>query len=106
VCLAVAVPGAVFRGACQLVYACRLLKVPVRTYLASAFVPALLTAAGPAAALGLLTRWSEPETWAGLVAYTAAFGVLYLVFACVGLIGVGRIRLQGREVLKGLLGAR
>jgi O-antigen/teichoic acid export membrane protein len=106
VCAAVAVPGAFFRGVCQMVYACRLLKVPLRTYLASAFVPAILTAAGPAAALGLLTRWHEPETWAGLVAYTAAFGALYLALAGVGLIGVERIRLQGREVLRGLLGAR
>ena len=86
--------------------AARLLKVPLRAYLASAFVPALWTAAGPAAALGLLTRWHEPETWPDLVAYTAAFGALYLVMACVGLIGVERIRLQGREVLRGLLGAR
>jgi O-antigen/teichoic acid export membrane protein len=106
VCIAVAVPGAVFRGACQMVYACRLLKVPLRTYLASAFVPALLTAAGPAAALGLLTHWHTPETWAGLVACAAAFGALYLATACVGLIGLERVRSQGRETLRGLLGAR
>jgi O-antigen/teichoic acid export membrane protein len=106
VCVAVAVPGAVFRGACQMVYACRLLKVPLRTYLASAFVPALLTAAGPAAALSLLTHWHAPETWASLVACTTAFGALYLATACVGLIGLERVRSQGREALRGLLGAR
>jgi len=69
-----AVPGAVFRGGCQAVYVCRLVRLPLRTYVARAWLPALLNrgAAAPLA-LALGVRWHQPDTWPQLFAYGATF---------------------------------
>jgi O-antigen/teichoic acid export membrane protein len=78
VCLAVAVPGSVCRGLCQMAYACRLVRLPLRTYLLRGLLPAVLAAAPPAAGLALLAGWHAPGSWVLLFGYTAIYGVCFL----------------------------
>ena len=94
-----AVPAAIFRGACPLVYACRAVGVPVGTYIGRALLPAILAAAGPMLLLGLITMWWTPSNWPGLFACGAAYVVLYLGVAGIGLFGIQVWRDLARRVI-------
>jgi O-antigen/teichoic acid export membrane protein len=76
-CCAVAVPGALCRGAGQVVLGCRLVGLPVSRYLLQTFLPALACALLPAAALWLAVTWGAPGTWARLVGYGTAYTLLF-----------------------------
>jgi hypothetical protein len=80
----VAAPGAVIRGLIQWIYSCRLVRLPLSTYLRRAFLPAALTAGPPAVLLAFLVRQHSPSSWTQLfvfgACYAACFGAsAYLV---------------------------
>jgi O-antigen/teichoic acid export membrane protein len=106
VCVAVAIPGALCRGLCQLVYGCRLVKVSFGTYAGRVLIPALVTAALPVTALAVVTRLKSPTSWVELLVYTAIFGVFYLGMGLVTLIGYGRLKWRGVQIMRGALGVR
>jgi O-antigen/teichoic acid export membrane protein len=106
VAVTVAVPAAVFRGLVPMVYACRILGVPLWRYAAQALAPALATVAVPAAGLALVTAWSAPANWFALVGYAAAYGVAFLLAAGVVLVGVGQVKAHGGALVRSLVGAR
>jgi O-antigen/teichoic acid export membrane protein len=90
VCVAFAVPAALFRGLLQLLYACGLVGVSPGEYVRRALVPVLAVAAGPALGLVVLAWWRPVDGWAALVGYTAGYGVAHLL-ACGLLVGYGRL---------------
>jgi O-antigen/teichoic acid export membrane protein len=96
VCVAVAVPGALCRGVCQIVYVCRLVNLPLRAYVMKGLLPAAVVAAPPALGLALATRWHQPQTWAELFGYGLTYGVCYLLTAAAGLLLFGGARGEGR----------
>ena len=104
VCVAAAIPGTLFRGICQMIYACRIVGVPVTRYVNYVFVPAAAIAFIPATCLALLAAWHEPATWLELLAYGAVYGVMFCGMAICILIGPERARLLATEF--GLLPAR
>ena len=63
VCLALAIPGMFCRGMLQLLYSCHVMQVPLRLYAVRTLLPAVLTAAGPAVLLAVLTSWHRPAAW-------------------------------------------
>jgi O-antigen/teichoic acid export membrane protein len=79
VVVALAVPGALCRGLVQMVYACRLLRVPVLRYVRQAFLPPVLAAAGPTLLLGLVVAYQPANSWWTVIgfglAYTVVFGL-------------------------------
>jgi O-antigen/teichoic acid export membrane protein len=77
VCLAVVVPGVVFRGLWPLLVAGRITGLPARGYAAGVAAPVLAAAALPAAALAAAVWLREPVGWAELVVYAGGFGVLF-----------------------------
>ncbi len=91
ICVAVAAPGTICRGIVQLVYACRLVQLPLATYARSALLPAVLLALPPAAVLFLLLQIGDPTSWLSLFACTLAFGLVYVlgwgIFLCESLPG-------------------
>jgi len=91
VCLAVAIPGAFFRGICPLVFACRMLGVPVGLYVRRAFFPSVLVAAGPVFLLGLVSSSWTPGNWAELCLCGGMYTTVYVAVAGVGLFG-GELR--------------
>jgi O-antigen/teichoic acid export membrane protein len=98
VALTYAVCGAVGRGVVQVVLACRLVGLPVRTYVARAVLPALAVVAVPAAGLALLASWRPPSSWVELIAYGSAYSGCYLSATYALVVGPGR--LVARRVLR------
>jgi O-antigen/teichoic acid export membrane protein len=85
VCLGFAVPGFLCRGVFQLVYASRLVKVPLRQYAREVAMPVLLAAAGPIVVLGMLARWRAPQGWLLLLAYLTVYGCLFMGCCTLGI---------------------
>jgi O-antigen/teichoic acid export membrane protein len=79
VCVAQAIPAALCRGIVQLVYACRLIHLPVRRYISKTALPALAACALPSASLGGLVEWHLPVNWLQLSAYFAAYSLLFAI---------------------------
>jgi O-antigen/teichoic acid export membrane protein len=90
--LAVAIPGAMCRGLIQMIYGCRLLKVPLGQYLRQAMLPPVLIAAGPMALLGLLVWWRMPDNWLILLGFGMLYGLAYGVMVSVFLVGLVRLK--------------
>jgi O-antigen/teichoic acid export membrane protein len=97
VCLAVAIPGAICRGLCQMVYACHLVRLPLWTYLLRGLLPAVMMAMPPAAALALAVSWHAPSSWLQLFGYSAGYGVCFLATGLL-VIGLPRWRRAARAV--------
>jgi O-antigen/teichoic acid export membrane protein len=97
VCTAQAVAAAVCRGVIQIVYACRLVGIPVLPYLARSLGPAVLVAAVPATLLGLAVEWHQPRNWPEMFLYGGGYAAVYLV-SSLFLVGLGPVRagLAGR----------
>jgi O-antigen/teichoic acid export membrane protein len=79
VCVAFAVAAILFRGIFQLVYASRLIEVPLWRYVLEGLLPALPLAALPALGLALVSRAHPPESWLALIAMTVVFSVCYVL---------------------------
>lgn len=75
-CVAVAVPGFLFRGVGILALASAETGLSAGRYLVGVAGPAVLAAALPAAVLAAAVWAREPATWAELAAYGAGYGVL------------------------------
>jgi O-antigen/teichoic acid export membrane protein len=105
IAVAYAVCGAVGRGLVQVVLVCRVIEVPVRTYLTQAVAPAVAVMVVPAAVLTLLTSWRTPANWAELIAFGAGYGACYLLAAGALLLGPRRLAGGGAAVLHRLRGA-
>jgi len=71
-------------GGCQAVYVCRLVRLPLRTYVARAWLPALLIAAPPPWLWPWASAGTQPDTWPQLFAYGATFTAGSLLSAAVG----------------------
>ncbi|HZU38639.1 MAG TPA: glycosyltransferase [Gemmataceae bacterium] len=96
VCVAQALAAATCRGLGVMVYACRLINLPVRSYLAQTLLPASLTALPSAALLGGLLRWRTPASWLGFFAFAGLYALCFL--ACAALVlGRGRWRRSHRS---------
>lgn len=87
VCLALAIPGVLCRGVLQLGYTCRLLAIPLTSYLKHVIVPAVTTALPPATLLAALCWWRTPEDWFTFLAYAAVYGMAFLGSGCLILLG-------------------
>jgi O-antigen/teichoic acid export membrane protein len=99
VCVAIAVPGMVCRGLIQVVHACHVLGVPLRTYARQALLPPLAAAALPGAGLAVLTLASPPTTWAGLITCGLLYGSGYAVCGVLFL-GDDRVRRKALDLLR------
>jgi O-antigen/teichoic acid export membrane protein len=84
-CLALAIPGALFRGVAIVIYGCHVAKVPLLRYVRRALLPGLLAGAGPAFLLTLAVRHRTPGNWAEFVTYAATFGAISLMSCAVAL---------------------
>jgi O-antigen/teichoic acid export membrane protein len=85
-CIAVAIPGFVFRGIVQWLYGCRLLSVSPWRYVRYVFLPIIPVAVVPILISFYTLAHAAPNTWASLVlaglfyaaTYTLAFGAIFL----------------------------
>ncbi len=77
VCTAVAACGVISRGVVPLVYACRLLQLPLREYALHVLIPPAAIVVAPACGLAMLVRHRLPTTWLEIFLYGAAFSVAY-----------------------------
>ena len=88
VCLALAIPAALARGVCPMVFGCALVGLSPARYFAQAVLPPLLAALGPLLLLSLATMWSTPTTWLTLILCGGGYAIFYLVVSGIGLFGV------------------
>jgi O-antigen/teichoic acid export membrane protein len=88
VCLALAIPAALARGVCPMVFGCGLVGLSPASYLAQAVLPPLLAAAGPVLLLGLATTWWTPATWPAVILCGGGYTIFYLSVTGIGLFGV------------------
>jgi O-antigen/teichoic acid export membrane protein len=95
VAVAIAMPGAVCRGLVPALYACRLLRVPLRQYARQALLPAVAAAAVPVAGLALATAWLIPADWLELCGYGAGYGLVFLGMGAIFLVGPARLKALG-----------
>lgn len=79
VCIAFAIPGAIFRGLFQLLYASRLVHVSIGRYVMQVLLPILAAWALPAIGLAALVQWKSPQTWPALFLYTAGYGACHVL---------------------------
>ncbi len=94
-CWVIAAVGLVFRGLFILVYGCRIVGVPVRSYLRNAFLPAAAVAAIPWIVLALVEAASPATQWARFFAY-------FFMYAC--LCSVALIPLIGTRIVLAFFG--
>lgn len=78
ICVCFAVCAALGRGACQVVYGCRLMQVPAREYVYQVLLRPAAGAALPLALLALLVHWQGTPNWAALLGETSAYSLTYL----------------------------
>jgi O-antigen/teichoic acid export membrane protein len=93
VCVAFAIPAAIFRGVVQLVYNCRVVGTPVGRYLRGTFAPTVAVAVPPAAALAAAVAWCPPTTFPTLAAYAGAYAVCHFGASAALLLGPERLQL-------------
>jgi O-antigen/teichoic acid export membrane protein len=99
VAASLAVPAAVCRGVVPMVYACRLLDVPLGRYLVRALLPAVAMTAPAALGLALLTGLHAPETWPALFGYGVAAGLCFVVGVALGVLGPTGLGARGRQAV-------
>jgi O-antigen/teichoic acid export membrane protein len=76
-CLAQALTGTLCRGVVPMIYSCRLIHLPLRSYLTQAvFLPILLTMV-PFLGLFAVALLRPPETWPTLFLYCCAFALCF-----------------------------
>ncbi len=74
-----------------MVQACRVVQIPVSSYLIKAFAPVVACVSLPIALLGIASAWRPPESWLELLVYTLAFGLLYCS-ACLPFCSDGQVK--------------
>lgn len=89
VCLAVAVPGVLFRGLLLYALAAKVAGLSAGEYVRRVAVPAAAAVAVPSLALAAGVWAREPRTWAEVFAYAGGFGLL---LAVAGLAGFPEVR--------------
>lgn len=99
VCIGFAVPGTLCRGLFQLVFASRLVKVPLRHYASQVLLPVLSATAPPIVGLLILANWRMPHNWLSLLLYLTAFGCVY-VTSCLLLIWYEHVKAAGTEAAR------
>lgn len=81
--LAIAVPSFFARGLVPFIQGCRAMNVPIRKYVLTVIVPALICLIVPTAAVRFVTPFVPTHNWWSLigfsVAYVVCFGACYLV---------------------------
>jgi O-antigen/teichoic acid export membrane protein len=77
VCFALAIPQALFSGLAMMVYGCRIAEVSLARYFRDALLPSVLAGAGPVAILAALSYWRPAVNWPTLLAYSAAYSLVY-----------------------------
>lgn len=92
VCLALVIPGTICRGLVQMIYACRLVQMPLWEYLLQAMFPAAVAASGPIVGLFLLTSWHQPRSWLDFGGCVLLYLLGYVL--SVGLLLVGPAELK------------
>jgi O-antigen/teichoic acid export membrane protein len=105
VCLAFAVSGALCRGVGLAVCGCRLMQVPLGTYVTRVLLPPVLWALPSALLLAVLVAWRAPASWLELALYLCVYGLAY-VCSCGLLVTDGRLWGRGVKVVRGFLGTR
>jgi O-antigen/teichoic acid export membrane protein len=98
VAVALAIPGVICRGLVPMVYACRLLRVPLWRYAVQALLPAAAAAAPAVLCLTLLTRWQVPESWPALFADGIAASLCFLAGGAVAVLGLEGLRAGRSEI--------
>jgi O-antigen/teichoic acid export membrane protein len=76
ICAVLAIAGALFRGILVLTFGCRVLRLPLRTYLAETLAPAFLACGLAALGLQALVWLNPPTSWPRFVVSLAAYGFL------------------------------
>lgn len=79
VCAAFAIAAFIFRGAFQIVYACRVLREPLGQYLLQAIARPMAFSLIPAALLAAALYWHTPASWLELFTYGIGFALVYAV---------------------------
>jgi hypothetical protein len=72
-------------------------QVPLWRVLLESFLPPLACAAAPIALLALAVEYRQPARWGELIAYGAAYGILFGILGVVFLIGLGPLRDRLRQ---------
>jgi O-antigen/teichoic acid export membrane protein len=85
VCLALAVPQALFSGLAMILYGCRIAEVSLARYCREALLPSLVAGAVPVGILAVVTHWRPALSWPTLLVYSAAYSLVYAV-ACWGVL--------------------
>jgi O-antigen/teichoic acid export membrane protein len=75
------------RGIWQMIFACRVVGLPIRRYLVDALLPAVETAAPPAVLLAVLTVVRPVAGWLDMIGYLGIFALAYAGSAllCLGI---------------------
>jgi O-antigen/teichoic acid export membrane protein len=79
VCVVQALASTVCRGIVPLVYACRLLQLPIVKFIIRAYSPALGSAIAPAVALAALVAWHVPGRWDEFLIYGLSYSVCFAI---------------------------
>lgn len=77
VCVVFAAAGVLCRGVFQIVYACRVIGVPVWKYVDVAILRPVLVALLPGAVLGVAVIWRSPASWLEFVVYGVGFSLIF-----------------------------
>ncbi len=93
VCIGFAVSGFLIRGVVMALWGAKLVGVSPFRLVTHALLPALATAAIPAATLAAVVAWRSPRGWTELFLYGGGFTAIYLL-SVGALIGIDRARAQ------------
>ena len=77
--LAIAIGDGVCEGLFSLVYGCRVVEMPVTSYLRSVVSATFRAMAVPCALLAAVTVWRPVQNWLDLIAYGAAFAIMSVI---------------------------
>ena len=99
VCIVFAIAAFCCRGVFQMVQACRVLQVPLETYLRSALLRPLLAAVLPAAGLWLAVQLHYPNSWLELFAYGLLFSLGYALVDVLSLGGLVYLKWGRPEIV-------
>ncbi|MEQ1757828.1 MAG: oligosaccharide flippase family protein [Vicinamibacterales bacterium] len=78
VCIALAIPQAMFSGIATLYYGCKVADVSVTRYLADAMSPAIMAMSVPVALLWLVAVNRMPTRWSELIVVTIGYGIVFM----------------------------
>jgi O-antigen/teichoic acid export membrane protein len=103
-CIAQSLTATLCRGVVPLIYSCRLIHLPARSYLTQAVFLPILFAMVPFFGLYALAHLRPPETWPGLISYGSAFAICFGLFSLMA-IGLERIKWFSAKGLRNFMRA-